>query len=423
MKVMVVGGGGREHALVWKLTQSPRVGEIVAVPGNAGIAELARCIEAELTPEALLELAERERVDFTLIGPEVPLVAGVADVFEAAGRRVFGPNRAAARLEGSKVFAKEFMTSHNVPTAAYRSFTELGEAAAYLEAQPYPVVVKDSALASGKGVTVAHTRAEAIGALEAVFGTEETGTGKTGEVVIEEYLTGQEVSLLLLTDGETATPLPLAQDYKQALDDDLGPMTGGMGAVAPVPLLNETQLAEVTKTVVTPTLKGLRAEGIVYRGVLFIGLMLTPEGVKVLEYNVRFGDPETQAVLPLLESDLLELLEATAAGRLAEVTPRWSDDAAACVVLAAPGYPGGYPTGLPLNVPDTLTDDTLVFHAGTTRADGELVSSGGRVLNVVARAETLETAVEKAYVGVETVDFKNAHLRRDIGGRLREEVR
>ena len=418
---MVVGSGGREHALVWKLTQSPRVGEIVAVPGNAGIAELARCVEAELTPEALLEVAEREDVDFTVIGPEVPLVAGVVDVFGAAGRRAFGPNRAAARLEGSKVFAKEFMTRHHVPTAAYRSFTELGEAAAYLAAQPYPLVVKDSALASGKGVTVARTRAEAMSALEAVFGAE--ADTRPQEVVIEACLTGQEVSLLLLTDGDTALPLPLAQDYKQALDGDLGPMTGGMGAVAPVSLLTQAQLADVMANVVTPTLQGLRAEGVSYRGVLFIGLMLAAEGVRVLEYNVRFGDPETQAVLPLLESDLLELLEATAAGRLGGVTPRWSDGAAACVVLAAPGYPGGYPTGLPLSVPDTLPGDTLVFHAGTAQGEDGLVSSGGRVLNVVARAETLETAVEKAYAGVQAVDFKNAHLRRDIGGRLREEVR
>jgi len=424
VKVMVVGSGGREHALIWKLRQSPLVTEIIAVPGNAGIAELARCVgtdpddpdtgpNADLSPDALLEVAEREGVDFTVIGPEVPLVAGVVDVFEGAGRRIFGPNRAAARLEGSKVFAKAFMTRYRIPTAAYRSFTELDGAVAYLETQSYPVVVKDSALAAGKGVTVARIYSEALGALEAVLGA-------GGEVIVEEFLTGQEVSLLLLTDGNTMRLLPLTQDYKQTFDGDLGPMTGGMGAVTPVPLLNDGQLSEVMETVVTPTLAGLRAEGVAYRGVLFIGLMLTPKGVKVLEYNVRFGDPETQAVLPLLESDLLELLAATADGRLAEVTPGWSGGAAACVVLAAPGYPGGYPTGLPLSVPDTLPDDTLVFHAGTAREETGLVSSGGRVLNVVACAETLGAAVEAAYRGVEVIDFKNAHLRRDIGGRLGE---
>ena len=416
MKVMVVGGGGREHALVWKLAQSERVTDIVAVPGNAGIGELARCVDAELTPEALLTVAEREDVEFTVIGPEVPLVAGVVDVFTAAGRRIFGPNRAAARLEGSKVFSKEFMARHDVPTAAYRSFTALGEAREYLgthypDAENYPVVIKDSELAAGKGVTIAHTRGEAVAALEAVL-----KDGK--EVVLEAFLSGQEVSLLLLTDGDAVKLLPLAQDYKQAFDGDVGPMTGGMGVVAPVPLLNDAQLREVMDTIVTPTLAGLRAEGLSYRGVLFIGLMVTDEGVKVLEYNVRFGDPETQAVLPLLESDLLELLEATAAGRLHEVTPRWLHSASACVVLAAPGYPGGYPTGLPLKLPNSLPENTQVFHAGTALGERGLVSSGGRVLNVVAWAETLPEAVADAYRGVAAIDFPNMHLRRDIGGRL-----
>ncbi len=346
-----------------------------------------------------------------MVGPELPLVAGVVNAFEAAGRRVFGPNRAAARLEGSKVFAKTFMARYNIPTAAYRSFTELREAVAYLDTHTYPLVVKDSALAAGKGVTVAHTRAEAVGALGAVF---KTG----GEVVVEEFLTGQELSLLLLTDGETVRLLPPAQDYKQAFDGDLGPMTGGMGAVAPAPLLSEAQLAEVLRTVVRPTLAGLRAESVSYRGVLFIGLMITPSGVKVLEYNVRFGDPETQALLPLLEGDLLELLEATADGRLAGVTPRWSAGASACVVLVAPGYPGGYPTGLPLSVPETLPENTLVFHGGTVLAESGLVSSGGRVLSVVALAPTLAQAVAAAYTGVDAVDFPNAHRRRDIGGRF-----
>ncbi len=410
---MVVGSGGREHALVWKLGSSAGVDEIIAVPGNAGVAELARCVYVEPTPEALLALAERENVDFTVIGPEAPLVAGVVDVFEAAGRRIFGPNRLAARLEGSKVFAKAFMARHGVPTAAYESFTELGAALAYLKKQSYPLVVKDSALAAGKGVTVARTHAEAVGALETAL----TGGG---EVVVEAFLSGQEVSLLVLTDGETAYPLPLAQDYKQALDGDLGPMTGGMGAVAPVPFLDETGLENVMQAVVTPTLGGLRAEGLTYRGVLFVGLMLTEGGPHVLEYNVRFGDPETQTVLPLLESDLLELLEATAAGRLAGVTPRWSAGAAACVVLAAPGYPGGYPTGLPLSLPESLLEGTFVFHAGTARSEAGLVSSGGRVLNVVAAADTLQNAVAATYRGVDAVDFPNAHLRRDIGGRLGE---
>ena len=413
---MVVGSGGREHALVWKLSESERVTEILAVPGNAGIAELAHCLDAEPTPAALLEVAEHENVDFTVVGPEVPLVAGVVDAFTAAGRRIFGPNRAAARLEGSKAFSKAFMVRHDIPTAAYRSFTAFDEARSHLEThypkpESYPVVVKDSDLAAGKGVTIAHTYAEAVGALEAVL---QNG----GEVVLEAFLTGQEVSLLLLTDGATVRLLPLAQDYKQAFDGDVGPMTGGMGALAPVPLLSDAQLTEVMETIVTPTLAGFRAEGVSYRGVLFIGLMVTDAGVQVLEYNVRFGDPETQAVLPLLKSDLLELLEAAAAGRLAEVTPRWSGAASACVVLASPGYPGGYPSGLPLTLPETLPDNTRIFHAGTEWTEQRLVSSGGRVLNVVAWADTLAEAVAAAYRGADAVKFPGAHLRRDIGGRL-----
>ena len=413
MKVLLVGNGGREHALAWKLAQSPRVTEVLCVPGNAGIAAVARCLAEPQDPASLLALAEREGVDFTIVGPEVPLVEGVVDVFEAAGRRIFGPNRAAAQLEGSKSFSKAFMARHDIPTAAYEAFTELGAARAYLETQTYPLVVKDSALAAGKGVTIAHTQQEAAAALEAAL-------AGSGEVVIEAFLTGQEISLLLLTDGEAMTFLPLAQDYKQAFDGDLGPMTGGMGVVAPVSLLSEAELADVSARIVAPTLAGLRAEGVSYRGVMFIGLMLTDAGVRVLEYNVRFGDPETQAVLPLLESDILELLEATAAGTLSAVRPRWSSRASACVVLAAPGYPGGYPTGLPLRVPELLPEGALVFHAGTAREDGELVSSGGRVLNVVALADTLPEAVAAVYQAVAAIDFPGAHLRRDIGGRLRE---
>lgn len=417
MKVLIVGSGGREHALAWKLAQSPRVTEVLCVPGNAGIALVARCLASGSSPEALLALAEREGVDFTVVGPEVPLVAGVVDAFEAAGHRIFGPNRAAARLEGSKSFSKAFMARHAVPTAAYASFTELPAALAYLETHPYPLVVKDSALAAGKGVTIAHTRQEAVAGLEAALESAPTG----GEVVIEDFLVGQEISLLLLTDGDAFTVLPLAQDYKQAFDGDVGPMTGGMGVVAPVLLLSETQLAEVLATIVEPTLAGLRAEGMTYRGVMFIGLMVTDAGVKVLEYNVRFGDPETQAVLPLLESDLLELLEATAAGTLSGVTPRWSERASACVVLAAPGYPGGYASRLPLRLPEFLPEDTLIFHAGTALEGGRLVSSGGRVLNVVALAHTLPEAVAAVYRAVDEIEFPGAHLRRDIGGRLADE--
>ena len=412
MKVLIVGSGGREHAVAWTLAKSPRVTQIVAAPGNAGITQLGRCVETDLTPQNLLDIAKRERVDLTFVGPEAPLVAGVVDLFEGEGRRIFGPNRAAARLEGSKRYAKDFMARHGVPTANYASFREIGGALEHLRATSYPTVVKDADLAAGKGVTVAQTFEEARGAVEEVL-----GTPSEGEVVIEDFLEGQEVSLLLFTDGQTAKPLLLAQDYKQALDGDAGPMTGGMGTVAPVPLLDDAQMEEVTAQIVAPTLRGLREEGITYKGVLFIGLMLTDEGVKVLEYNVRLGDPETQVVLPLLETDLVGVLEAVIDERLHEVTLSWSPKRAACVVMAAPGYPGDYPKGLPLSVPP-LPENVTVFHAGTSLQQGRLVSSGGRVLGMTALADSLEEAVASAYEAVERVDFEGAHYRRDIGRRV-----
>lgn len=376
------------------------------------MAGLARCVDTDLTPESLLAIAEREGVDLTVVGPEAPLVAGVVDGFEAAGRKIFGPNRRAARLEGSKRFAKDFMARYNIPTAHYRSFKRLEPALGYLRKVGIPIVVKDSALAAGKGVTVARERGEAEAALERIF--DRPGGA---EVVLEELLEGQEVSLLVLTDGESAQPLLVAQDYKQALDGDEGPMTGGMGVIAPAPLLNEAELSAVMTRVVTPTLVSLRKEGVRYRGVLFFGLMLTKEGVKVLEYNVRFGDPETQAVLPLLENDLLDVLEAVVEGRLRNVTLHWKPQHAACVVMAAPGYPGTYEKGIGLEIPD-LADDVTVFHAGTERRGKRLLSSGGRVLGVTAVGAGLEEAVARAYQGVARTGFPGAHYRRDIGGRV-----
>ena len=412
MKVLIVGSGGREHAVAWKLAKSPRVTQIIAAPGNAGIAQLGRCVETDATPRDLLAIAQRERVDLTFVGPEAPLVDGVVDLFEAEGLRIFGPNGAASRLEGSKRYAKDFMARHGVPTANYASFREVEGALEYLRATSYPTVVKDADLAAGKGVTIAQTFGEASRAVEEVL-----RAPGGGEVVIEDFLTGQEVSLLLFTDGKTMTPMLLAQDYKQALDGDAGPMTGGMGTVAPVSLLDDAQMEEVTAQIIEPTLRGLREEGVTYKGVLFIGLMLTEEGVKVLEYNVRLGDPETQVVLPLLKTDLVDVLEAVTNGRLHEVRLEWSPQSAACIVMAAPGYPGEYPKGLPLSIPP-LPENVTLFHAGTALQQGRLVSSGGRVLGVTALADTLEEAVTSAYKGVERVHFEGAHYRRDIGRRV-----
>jgi phosphoribosylamine--glycine ligase len=415
VKVLIIGSGGREHTLMWKLAQSPHVHEFVATPGNAGMATLGRCVATEGTPEALVALAKAEGADLTVVGPEGPLVEGVVDQFEAAGLRIFGPNREAAQLEGSKRYAKDFMARHGIPSAAYRSFTGTEEALAYLHQLGAPVVVKDSRLAAGKGVTVATVLEDAQDAVTAIL-----GPPGGGELVIEEFLTGQELSLLLFTDGKTAKTMLLAQDYKQAHDGDTGPMTGGMGTVAPVALLDDAQLQGIMDTIVTPTLRGLQAEGILYKGVMFIGLMVTEGGIKVLEYNVRFGDPETQVVLPLLENDLLEIFDAVIDERLHEVELTWRDAYAACVVMAAPGYPGGYPKGLPLALPE-VPEGGFIFHAGTEKQDDRLVTNGGRVLGVTALADGLEDAVTRAYTLVEAIDFPGAHYRKDIGSRLLKE--
>ncbi|MEJ2666692.1 MAG: phosphoribosylamine--glycine ligase [Deinococcales bacterium] len=412
MKVLVVGAGGREHALAWKLARSEHVEDVLVAPGNGGMRDVARTVDVPLEVDALLELAQRERVDLTVVGPEAPLVAGLVDAFQAAGLRAFGPTAKAARLEGSKRFAKEFMARHGIPTAAFRTFRDRAAAQAYLREVGVPIVVKDSALAAGKGVTVARSLEAAAAAVDAVL------TRPGAEVVIEEMLVGQEISLLVFTDGLAYRPMVMAQDYKQALDGDEGPMTGGMGAVAPVALLTSAQQWQAMTTVVEPTLKALNADGIAYQGVLYIGLMITSDGAKVLEFNVRLGDPETQVVLPLLDTDLLRLLESVVDRRLARLELGWSGRSAACVVMAAPGYPGAYETGIAIDVPDDLGADVLVFHAGTRVVDGVLVSSGGRVLNVVALADSLDEAVRRAYAAADRIRFPGAHVRRDIGGRL-----
>ncbi len=412
MKVLVVGSGGREHALAWKLSRSARVDEVLVAPGNPGMRDVARVVDVPLEIGPLLALARRENADLTVVGPEAPLVAGIVDAFEAEGLRVFGPDAAAARLEGSKRFAKEFMARHGIPTAAFAAFTEREAALAHLRRVGAPIVVKDSALAAGKGVTVASSLEEAEAAVRALFARE------GAEVVLEERLQGQEISLLVFTDGLSYRPLPLAQDYKQAHDGDGGPMTGGMGTVAPAALLSSAQQWQAMTKVVEPTLKALNADGIAFQGVLYFGLMVEGGEAKVLEFNVRFGDPETQVVLPLLDNDLLRVLDSVADRRLARLELSWTGRKAACVVLAAPGYPGAYRRGIPIDIPDDLGPDVLVFHAGTGLEDGRVVSTGGRVLDVVGLADTVEEAVARAYAAADRIDFPGAHMRRDIGRRL-----
>ena len=411
MKVLVIGSGGREHALAWALARSSRVREVLAAPGNAGIAEVARCLPVT-DPDEILATVRAERVDHVVIGPEAPLALGLADRLREAGVAVLGPGKDGALLEASKAYAKAFMERHGVPTASYGAFRSLDAALAHLHQVGAPIVVKDSHLAAGKGVSVADDLPAAEAALRTLFDRD------AAEVVLEEKLLGQELSVMLLTDGRSVLELPLAQDHKQAFDGDTGPMTGGMGAVAPVPLLDADQHARLRREVVDPVIAGLRADGIDYRGALFLGVMWTEDGPKLLEINVRLGDPETQAVLPLLENDLAGLLEAIEARRLGEVTPLWRDGATATVVLAAPGYPGTYPAGLPLDVPEGREADTWVFHAGTRHDDGRLVSSGGRVLAVTALDADVPAAVAKAYREVRRIGFEGAHYRTDIGGRL-----
>lgn len=426
MKVLVIGSGGREHALAWALSRggeraardgeapegAARRVEVVVAPGNDGMADVARVVGGSADVAALRRVARAEAPDLVVVGPEAPLVEGLADDLRADGLRVFGPGRDGAQLEGSKSYAKRFMDEHGIPTAAFRAFRDEAEALTYLDDIGAPVVVKDSNLAAGKGVTVADDLATARAAVHAVF--QQPGA----EVVLEERLVGQEMSLLVLTDGDTYRILPPAQDYKQALDGDLGPMTGGMGVVAPIAFDDDRELAYLRRAVVERTLAGLKRAGIAFRGLLYVGLMRTADGPKVLEYNVRFGDPETQALLPLLVSDAADLLSAAADGALHRVEPRWSHEHAACVVLAAPGYPGAYAKGIALRIPTDLPPWATVFHAGTERADGHFRSTGGRVLNVVATGTTRAEAVARAYQVVDRIGFPGATFRRDIGGRL-----
>lgn len=412
MKVLVVGSGGREHALLWKAAQSPLVERLYAAPGNAGMAELAELVPWNGEVEALADWALGEGIDLTLVGPEAPLVEGIADAFLERGLRIFGPTQKAAMIEGSKAFAKALMERYGIPTARHRTFQDPLLALEYLEEVGAPIVVKDSGLAAGKGVTVAfdlHTAKQAVVNI--------LNRAEGGEVVIEEYLEGEEATVLALTDGKTILPLLPSQDHKRLLDGDQGPMTGGMGAVAPYPM-DPATLEAVEERILRPLLRGLEAEGVVYRGVVYAGLMLTKEGPKVLEFNARFGDPEAQALLPLFESDLVELALRVAEGRLAGAALRWKAGASACVVLAAPGYPENPRKGIPLHLPEP-PEGVLLFHAGTRREGGRLVSAGGRVLNVVGLGATLEEALERAYGFIPQIGFPGAVYRRDIGARAR----
>ena len=417
MKVLVVGGGGREHAIVWKLAQSPLVDCIYCAPGNAGIAQLADCVNIKAEDvEGLLDFALAEAVDMTVVGPEAPLAAGIVDKFEAAGLKIFGPSQRAALIEGSKALAKEIMYKYNIPTAKYADFTELDAALAYLEEQGAPIVIKADGLAAGKGVVVAMTLAEAQAAVRDMLSGNAFGQAGS-RVVIEEFLQGEEVSVLAFSDGKTVLPMVSAQDHKRVFDGDKGPNTGGMGAYSPAPVYTDVLAAEVLERVLQPAVDGMAAEGRLYKGVLYAGLMLTPDGVRVLEFNARFGDPETQAVLMRLKSDLAEVMLAVIEGRLAEQKLEWYDEAAVCVVLASGGYPGSYKKGLAISGLEAERPEVEVFHAGTKFVGQQVMTDGGRVLGVTARGKTIREAIDKAYAAVDEISWEGCFCRRDIGWR------
>jgi phosphoribosylamine--glycine ligase len=417
LSVLVVGSGGREHAMAWKLAQSSQVEEIFIAPGNAGTALVGTnvAIGAE-DIEGLVAFAEEKGIRLTAVGPEVPLAMGIVDAFQAAGLTVFGPTKAAAQLEASKAFAKAFMQEHGIPTGKAAIFTKFEAAKAALPEfeNDEGIVIKASGLAAGKGVIVCDTLAQAEVALQEIM-QDKTFGAAGDEILVEERMSGPELSLLVLTDGKTAVPLMPSRDHKRAFNNDEGPNTGGMGVYGPPPDVDQALVDEVMATIVEPTIQGMAAQGTPYVGVLYAGLMLTADGPKVIEFNCRFGDPETQVVLPMLDGDLAEIILACAEGRLTSDLVNVHSGAAATVVMASPGYPGSYPKGLPISGLDSIPDGTTVFHAGTKQENGQIVTSGGRVLCVTALGDDLETAVSRAYTGIKQIHFDGAHYRTDIG--------
>lgn len=417
MKVLVVGGGGREHTIVWKLSQSPKVDKIYCAPGNAGIAALAECVAIKATDvEAMVDFAVSAQVDMVMVAPDDPLVLGMVDAMEAKGIRAFGPGANAAIIEGSKVFSKDLMKKYNIPTARYEVFDNAEEAVKYLQTAPIPTVIKAEGLALGKGVIIANTLEEAEKAVHEMM--EDKVFGNAGSrIVIEEFLTGPEVSVLAFTDGKVIKPMVSAQDHKRAYDNDEGLNTGGMGTFSPSRIYDEKMAEECMRNIFLPTMDAMNKEGRTFKGVLYFGLMATKDGVKVIEYNCRFGDPETQVVLPRLESDLYEIFDAIIDERLDEVDIKWRDGGAVCVVCASGGYPVKYESGFEITGIEEAEalGDITVFHAGTKNVDGKIVTAGGRVLGVTAVAENLDNAIKKAYDGVEKVHFDKMHYRKDIG--------
>ena len=418
MNILVIGSGGREHALYWKLLESPQTEQIYAIPGNPGMGASAAIALDDHA--AILRFVKEHEIGLVVVGPEVPLMNGLVDELEAAGIRAFGPRANAAEIEGSKSFAKDLMKKYGIPTARYEVFTAAEPARAYIRQEGAPIVVKADGLAAGKGVIVAMTEQEALDAVDAIM--EDHSFGDAGaRVVIEEFMEGEEASLLAFTDGTTIRPMISAQDHKRAYDGDRGPNTGGMGTYAPAPVMTPEMTERAVEEILKPTIAAMAKEGRTYRGCLYLGLMVTADGPKVVEFNARFGDPETQVVLPLLDSDLVAIMCACADGTLADVPIRWKEGAAVCVVLASGGYPGHYDKGQEIHgLADAEAMGALVFHAGTAMKDGKLVTNGGRVLGVVGRGTDISSAVDSAYAAATKISFKDAYYRKDIAHRALE---
>lgn len=417
MKVLVVGSGGREHALCWKIAQRPDT-EVYVAPGNIGMVDVATLVNIKVDDIAgLVDFAKAEGIDLTVVGPELPLTLGIVDAFQEAGLACFGPNKAAAKLEGSKAFSKELMKKYGIPTAAFDTFTDVDKAKAFVDEIGVPCVVKADGLAAGKGVIICMTREEADKAIEDML-TDHAFGDASATIVIEEYMVGPEVSVLAFADGKTVLPMVSAQDHKRIFDGDKGPNTGGMGAYSPAPVYTEALSAEVNKTIIEPTIAAMAAEGTPFTGILYTGLMLTEKGPRVLEYNVRFGDPETQPIMVRMKSDIVELFQACVDGKLDEATLEWHDEAAVCVIMASGGYPASSEKGVPIHgLDDIAAEEAIVFHSGTAEKDGEIVTNGGRVLGVTAKDATIKGAIDKAYAAVEKIKFDHMQFRRDIGAR------
>ncbi|MEN7495680.1 phosphoribosylamine--glycine ligase [Clostridioides difficile] len=415
MKILVVGGGGREHAICWKLSKEKNVEKIYCAPGNAGIANVAEYVNiGDTNIEELLKFAKENEIGLTIVGPEVPLVMGIVDEFEKEGLRVFGPNKKCAQLEGSKAFSKEFMIKHNIPTAKYKEYTNLEEAISEIDSFGYPVVIKADGLAAGKGVVIPENREDAIATLKEMMSDKKFGAAGD-KIVIEEFLKGIETSILAFVDNDTIVPMASAKDHKKVNNYEQGPNTGGMGTFSPSEIYTEELANKVKETVLEKTLEGFKKDGLNFKGILFVGLMITEDGEKVLEYNVRFGDPETQSVLFRLETDLHEIMEAILDNKLKDIEINYSDDEAVCVMLTSGGYPDSYEKGKIITGLENLDDDIVVFHSGTKMFDGNLVTNGGRVIGITAKSTTVKDAAEKVYENIKKINFEGMHYRTDIG--------